>query len=164
MAKLRIYLDTSIISFLYADDSPEKKEITKEFFDKFLSEYDVYISRFVILELQNTTNDKLRKKLLSVIKKYNLNILEIDEEKQDLVYEFTKIYIDEGIIPEKKLDDAIHIAIATIFDMDILLSWNFRHLANIKKQIDVNRVNSNNGYRKELFIINPMEVIYENEI
>ena len=163
MRKLQIYLDTSIISFLYADDSPEKREITKEFFEKYLTEYDVYISRFVILELQNTTNVKLRNKLLSVVKKYNLNILEIEKEKQDMVYDFARFYIEEGIIPENKLDDAIHIAISTIFDMDILLSWNFRHLANIKKQIEINRVNLDHGYRKELFIVNPMEVIYENE-
>ena len=67
------------------------------------------------------------------------------------------------MIPEKKLDDAIHIAISTIFSMDILLSWNFRHLANIQKQIAINTINRKAGYTKELFIVNPMEVIYENE-
>ncbi len=48
MKKLKIYLDTSIISFVYAQDAPEKQNITKEFFDKYLSSYNVYISDLVL--------------------------------------------------------------------------------------------------------------------
>jgi len=70
-------------------------------------------------------------------------------------------YVNSGIIPEKKYEDALHIAYCTYFDFDILLSWNFRHLANINKQIKINMVNRQNGYMKELNLFNPMEVIYE---
>ena len=163
MNKLKIYLDTSIISFLYADDSPEKKEITIEFFQSYLDKYDVFISRFVILELQNTVNSKLREKLLGSISKHDLTIIEIDKSRQEQIFNLAKDYIEQKIIPENKMDDAIHIAISTIFNMDILLSWNFRHLANIKKQIQINERNKSKGFMKELFIVNPMEVIYENE-
>lgn len=50
MNKLKIYLDTSVINFLFADDAPEFKEITKDFFEKYVTEYDVYISDIVIFD------------------------------------------------------------------------------------------------------------------
>jgi len=50
MNKLKIYLDTSVINFLFADDAPEFKEITKDFFEKYITEYDVYISDIVIFD------------------------------------------------------------------------------------------------------------------
>ena len=50
MKKLTIYLDTSIINFLFADDAPEKRDITKEFFDEYVKTgyYDVFVSPIVI--------------------------------------------------------------------------------------------------------------------
>jgi len=46
--------------------------------------------------------------------------------------------------------------------MDILLSWNFKHLANIKKQMGVKLVNERNGYLYPLLLTTPMEVLYED--
>lgn len=63
MKKLKIYLDTSIINFLFADDAPEKKEITLSFFTLFVATgiYETFVSRFVIEEILKT--DKVEKKL-----------------------------------------------------------------------------------------------------
>ena len=72
-------------------------------------------------------------------------------------------YIKNKIITEKYFDDAIHVATSTYFDFDILLSWNFRHIANITKQIAVNKINQSEGFSKELYLLNPMEVIYNEE-
>ena len=72
-----------------------------------------------------------------------------------------KKYVESGIIPENKLEDALHIAFATHYEFDILLSWNFKHLANIKKQIEVNAVNETEGHTKTLNLLNPMEMLYE---
>ena len=60
MKKLKVYLDTSIISFMYADDSLEKQSITREFFEKYLTVYDVYISDLVLTEIESTRNAILR--------------------------------------------------------------------------------------------------------
>ena len=54
MKKLKIYLDTPIISFVFADDAPEKQSITNEFFEKYLSAYDVSVSSVVLAEIENT--------------------------------------------------------------------------------------------------------------
>ena len=67
----KIYLDTSVINFLFADDAPEKKEITIDFFDNFVKTriYETYISEFVLAEIEDTTNIHKRKNLLKVIEK-----------------------------------------------------------------------------------------------
>jgi hypothetical protein len=66
------------------------------------------------------------------------------------------------VIPPRYTEDARHIAIATCHEMDVLLSWNFKHLANIKKQTEVRAVNERNGYLHPLLLATPMEVFYED--
>ncbi|MEI6125175.1 MAG: PIN domain protein, partial [Pseudomonadota bacterium] len=61
------------------------------------------------------------------------------------------------------IEDAQHIALATIHSMDILLSWNFKHLANVSKQTKVKLINEHEGYVYPLMLTNPMKVMYENE-
>jgi len=119
MKRLRIYLDTSIINFLYADDAPEKRDITLDFFETRLQTYDVSISDVVLFEIGNTKTPEKR----------------------------------------KLLTDAMHVAISTVFEFDILLSWNFEHLANINKQIQVNALNEKRGYLKRLNLLTPLGVM-----
>lgn len=157
-----MYLDTSIISFVYADDAPEKQSLTNEFFKKYLSVYDVRVSSLVLTEIENTNNIALRNKLKSVIEKYDLPVINAESEDQEKIFDLARMYLKERIIPQKKFDDAVHVAICVYYEFDILLSWNFRHLANIDKQIRVNAANKKQGYLKELYLLNPMEVIYED--
>ncbi|MEW6609021.1 MAG: type II toxin-antitoxin system VapC family toxin [bacterium] len=157
MKKLKIYLDTSVINFLFADDAPEFKKITKEFFEKYVKKYIVYISDVVIREIEETKDEAKKMKLLKVIEKYPLRILRLDKESDKLA----NIYIKEKVIPAKKMEDAQHIAISTCNQIDILLSWNFKHLANIQKQLSVKIVNEKEGYFYPLILTNPMEVIYK---
>ncbi|MBA4419175.1 MAG: hypothetical protein C0392_14900 [Syntrophus sp. (in: bacteria)] len=56
------------------------------------------------------------------------------------------------------LDGAIHAAMATIFELDALISWNLRHLSNLRKMEMINGINMREGYRKRLELITPMEV------
>ena len=156
MRKLKIYLDTSVINFFDASDSPDYMNITREFFDKHLNEYDVFISEIVLLEITRTTDPERKKALLAVIERYGILVYEKLTPEIELL---AGRYITEGLIPENKLNDALHIAFSTFYDFDILLSWNFRHLANIKKQIAVNNVNKAEGYLKTLLLLNPMEVL-----
>ncbi len=156
--KLKVYLDTSVINFLYSEQSLEKREITIEFFEKFLDFYDVYISEVVITEISKTKEESKKTKLFETINKYNLLVY---NKLNNSIADLAQIYLNKGIIPAKKVEDALHIAFCVYYEFDILLSWNFRHLANINKQEKVNTVSIANGYRKQLLLLNPMEVIYE---
>jgi predicted nucleic acid-binding protein len=158
MKKLKIYLDTSVINFLFADDAPEYKSVTEDFFQNFIHEYDVYISEIVYLEINKTDNPLKKNNLLHAVKQYNLKVYDtVNDEIETLA----NLYVKSKVIPQHKYEDALHIAFCTYYEFDILLSWNFRHLANIKKQLAVNSINKNNGYCKDLNLFNPMEVIYE---
>jgi hypothetical protein len=161
MRLLKVYLDTSVINFLFADDSPDFKQITVEFFELFVRRnvYQVYVSEVVIRELEQTSNMEQRDRLLNVIAEYDLRVLPLTDEANALAH----LYLAEQILPEKKLDDARHIALTTINQIDILLSWNFKHLANINKQLAVKVINEREGYYYPILLTNPMEVLYEDE-
>ena len=55
--------------------------------------------------------------------------------------------------------DALHIAVCTVYDINFLVSWNFKHLANINKEYKIKAVNYQNLYFNELRIITPLELI-----
>jgi len=158
MKKLSIYLDTSVINFLFAFDAPDYMKATQEFFDGYLDEFRVYISDITLLEIKKTSDRNKHDLLMTAIEKYGL---EVYKELNKDIEAMAREYIKKGVIPAKKFEDALHIAFATYYEFDILLSWNFRHLANIKKQKEINLINSKNGYLKPLTLINPLEVIYE---
>jgi hypothetical protein len=67
-------------------------------------------------------------------------------------------YITAGIVSRKFKNDTLHIAAATVNNVDILVSWNFKHIVNFNRIIQFNSVNVKNGYR-ELKIFSPKEVI-----
>ena len=69
-------------------------------------------------------------------------------------------YIKYHAIPASMLADALHIACATFYDVDILISWNFKHIVNFNRIRKVNSVNVLNGF-KPLEIRSPREVIYD---
>ncbi len=154
MKKPQLYLETSVWNFYFADDAPEKREITLRFFDKVKQdEYEIFISDVVIEEIGRADDNKKRS-LLNIIAEYSPTRLVIDEE----VAELAQKYISEGVFPASKIEDAMHAAVATVFEVDALISWNLKHLANLKKMELINAINMKAGYFKRLELITPMEV------
>lgn len=94
--KLKIYLDTSVINFLFADDAPEKKEITVDFFENYLDKYDVYISEYVVKEMLKTQNRQKLDLLLGAISAYKISVYE--EANNDII-ELAKAYLENKILP-----------------------------------------------------------------
>ncbi|MHC9539734.1 MAG: PIN domain nuclease [Vulcanimicrobiota bacterium] len=154
MKKLRIYIETSVINFYFAEDVPSDRKATETLFEEIKSaKYQSYTSLAVIEEI-NRSPEKEKKQMLDLIKQFDLNILEVDLEAQILA----DIYVREGIIPEKYRNDALHIALSTVFDMDLLLSWNFKHIVKRKTRLMVNLINAREGFRN-IDICTPLEVI-----
>lgn len=154
MRKPQLYLETSVWNFYFADDAPEKKETTRRFFDKVKQgEYEVFISDAVIGEIDKA-GDRKKKSLLTLIKEYKPQRLIINEE----ILRLARMYVSDGIFPVNKIEDAIHAAVATVFEMDALISWNLKHLSNLKKMEMINGINMKEGYVKRLELITPMEV------
>ncbi len=84
--------------------------------------------------------------------------LAVDQESLELA----GLYISRKILPNKFRQDAVHIAIATVFSVDLLVSWNFRHIVHFNKIWRFNAVNKEMGY-KQLEIRSPMEVCSNEE-
>ena len=161
MKLLKIYLDTSVINFLFAEDAPDFKRVTIDFFENYVRRnvYQVYVSEVVIREIEQTSDENQKERLLNVIAEFDLRVLPLTDEANKLAL----MYLAERILPEKKLDDARHIALTTVNQIDILLSWNFKHLANINKQLAVKVINEREGYYYPMLLTNPMEVLYEDD-
>lgn len=164
MKKLSIYLDTSVINFLFADDAPEKRDVTIDLFENYIKKniYETYISPVVIDEINKFSDSKKKERLLNVIKKYKLKILDT-AIYQNEIENISELYIKSKIIPLNKIEDALHIAISTVFEIDILLSWNYKHLANVKKEAEIISINFGEGFTKHFRMTTPMEVLYEKD-
>lgn len=67
-------------------------------------------------------------------------------------------YISENVVGITSIDDCLHIALATIYNADILISWNFKHIVNSGRIRGYNTVNLKSGY-KELKIVSPKELL-----
>lgn len=154
MKRLQLYVETSVWNFYFADDAPEKKEITISFFEKVKQgEYEIFISDAVIEEI-GSADDEKRQLLLNLIKEYEPKRLVINKE----VVNLAQRYISEGVFPENKIEDSVHASVASFFEMDALISWNLKHLANIRKMEMINGLNLKEGYLKRLELLTPMEV------
>ena len=158
--KFKIYLDTSVPNFLFADDAPEKKEVTIDFFDNCIMKelYDTFISDVVIAEIEDTNNIEKREMLLYTIKKYPIEILEMTDEEEIEIETMANKYIDEGIIPSNKKADALHVATCLVKRMNFLVSWNYKHLANVQREKRIRIINLENNYGHDLRIITPLEL------
>lgn len=158
-----VYLDTSAINFLFANDAPEKMEITKDFFDNFIlpKRYSTFISEFVVQEINQTNNSIKREELLGVLLNYPIEMLTFGDDEK--VEELANAYINHEIIPKKKKLDALHVAVCVILGIDYLASWNYKHLANVNRERKIISLNMSLGYLHPIRIVTPAELIfYEN--
>ncbi|MFQ5714113.1 MAG: type II toxin-antitoxin system VapC family toxin [Candidatus Scalinduaceae bacterium] len=151
MKKERLYLDTSVPSAYYDMRSGVIQHETVYLFEKKLKNYKVYISEITIGELSRTDEPLRRTQLLTLIK--DLTILPITEESEKLA----DLYVKNRIIPLKYREDALHVAIASLGEMDLLVSWNFEHLVKHKTRKMVNEVNILEGH-KPIDIVSPQEL------
>ncbi|MDR4509307.1 MAG: PIN domain-containing protein [Candidatus Brocadiaceae bacterium] len=155
--KLKLYFDTSVFNFAFADDTPERKDLTIKLLEEVkVNKYDVYISTVVLREIHEAPREKA-KKLMNLINEVQPFELLFDRDSYELAYE----YIKRGIIPSKYEDDAFHIAVASVNDLDAIISWNFKHIVKLKTKKEVFGTNLLMGY-KEIEIYSPMEVV-END-
>ena len=71
-------------------------------------------------------------------------------------------YIEEGVVGQTSLADCLHIALATIHNANILISWNFKHIVNVVRILGYNSVNLTESY-KQIDIRSPRELLSHEE-
>ena len=146
----RIYIDTSIFGGYF---EAEFEQWTKPFIEKFImGEYKLLYSQLTELELQRAPR-KVRN-LITSIPVEHLEFLSITAAAENLANQ----YIQENVVGQTCIEDCRHIAIATLNNADILASWNFKHIVNVRRIRGYNSVNYRNGH-KILEIRTPREII-----
>ena len=152
MFRPRVYVDTSVIGGCLDD---EFKDYSKLLFKEFSSgKKRIVVSDLVLFELEGAPEDV--KDVLHGIPQGSIEYVFLNEESLSLA----GTYLKEDVIAENSIADARHIAIATIERVDVLVSWNFKHIVNLNRIHLVNSVNLKLGYPL-IEIRSPLEVIYE---
>ena len=151
----RVYLDTSVIGGCF---DPEFSEWSNALFTDFKSKnYIPVVSDLVEAEIQDAPNF-VQKKFFELIES-GCEILTADRETIGLANQ----YQERKILTPKFFYDGLHIAIATVNRIDILVSWNFKHIVHFNKIHLFNAVNLEMGY-KPIDIYSPREVTtYEQD-
>ena len=159
----KIYLETTLFNYYFLDDPTRRADIeaTRKLFEEIEKGLCTgFVSPETTRELGNNPDQEARIKMLAFIGERKLTVL----EPESLIgfEELAGRYIKAGAIPEKKLPDARHIALATIAGMDILVSWNQRHIVRYKTQSIINAINEEHGV-SSLAINTPAEIISYEE-
>ena len=140
--KTKLYIDTSVWNFAL---EAERRDyfLTNSFFNYCAKSKDlsVYISDLVATEIDRASSEK-REKLLNLIDKFKPELFYSSNE----AFELANIYVDEGLIPQKARDDAVHIAIASVNRCDFIVSWNFKHIVRAKTIKGVHLINLRESY------------------
>ncbi|MBQ4559676.1 MAG: PIN domain-containing protein [Tyzzerella sp.] len=155
--KLKVYLDTSVISYLEQEDVPEKMSNTLELWEIFKREkYNLYISTVTLQEIEDCPEPK-RSILYQYLSEIKYTIIDIKQ----MVSNIARQLIEMHILPSKSYDDCQHIAAAVEAGCDCIVSWNFKHIVNIKTIRGVRAITNLKGY-KPIEILNP-SVLLESE-
>ncbi|MCL1947921.1 MAG: type II toxin-antitoxin system VapC family toxin [Chitinivibrionia bacterium] len=128
---------------------------TRLLFDKIKAgKYIVFTSDLVERELE-----KAPETVKNLLKDTKYQSIIASQECENLADE----YIKEKVVGQTSRDDCIHIATATINNIDVLVSWNFKHIVNFQRIRGYNSVNTKNGYR-HLEIYSPKEMgVYDDD-
>ena len=158
MRKQKIYLDTSVISHLDQMDAPGKMNDTLVLWEEIKQGlYEAFISHVVIDEIMNNKEPKLNT-LLNYLADIEYTILQVDEAVDALAGKF----VEMGILNEKSIDDCYHIAFAMRYGCDAIISWNFKHIYNIRTIRGVKIVSGITGY-PEIAIYSPTILVEGDE-
>jgi len=138
--KLRVYLDTSVISAYLDDRRPQRQEETRLFWER-RDEFELCTSTIAQGELRRTEPEAQRQELLSLLSELTLYELTVD------MRQLASLYIRNGVFTWKMRRDALHVAAATLLHQDVLVSWNFTHLVNRRRRSLVAQMNADLGLR-----------------
>jgi predicted nucleic acid-binding protein len=153
-----VYLETSIIGYLTARSSNNlilmaNVEATREWWDTRRTQFKLYISQVVLDEVARG-DAEIATQRLEILRDFPL--LDVNEAVQNLAAQF----LSKSNLPPKAADDALHIAAATVYGLDYLLTWNCKHIANAQIQKKLAQISLDTGYELPT-ICTPYELMGE---
>ena len=147
---LRIYADTSVFGGCF--DEEFSKDSRKFFDDVSLGRLTLMVSELLLFELREAP-----RRVRDVLTELPPERIEIFESSEEIIT-LRNAYVQAGILSESSLQDATHVASATVAEADMIVSWNFKHIVHYEKIRGFHAVNLLRGYRM-IEIYSPREVI-----
>ncbi len=150
MKRLRIYADTSVFGGCFDD---EFSADSRRFFEEVGSgRFLLVVSETTLFELAEAPAEV--REVLTRLPTGSLEIIQAPEE----IAVLRDAYVQAGVLGGASIRDAAHVASASVADVDIIVSWNFRHIVHFEKIRGFRAVNLLKGYRM-VEIYSPKEVI-----
>lgn len=137
--KQSLYLETSVVGAYLDNGEPFRRDLTIRWWEHEMSEYRSCISLLVRREVERVPEPH-RTGYLKLIA--SLEQLELTDEATILA----EGYISRGIFHRKYIADALHVAVASVHKIDYLVTWNFGHLANVRRQARIRLFNTAAGF------------------
>jgi predicted nucleic acid-binding protein len=149
MHKIRVYVDTSVFGGVHDD---RFAEASRRFFARVAcGEFIVLVSPLVSDEIEDAPESVAR--VLTDLSPEQVEVIAVSREVRTLAEQ----YVEAGVLGRASMDDAMHVAAATVAGADLILSWNFKHIVNFNRILGFNSVNLRLGYRT-MIILSPQEV------
>jgi predicted nucleic acid-binding protein len=150
----KLFIETTVFNFYFEGKQGQKQKDAIRLFEEIANgKYEAYTSQSVINELKDASIEKY-KKMKIILQKFIKEVIISSPRAKRMA----GIYIAKGIIPEKYMDDAIHIATATVNNFDFLISYNQGHIVKTKTMIGAGLANLHEGYR-QIGLSTPTEVL-----
>ena len=154
--KQRVHLETTIVSYLTARPSRDlvmaaHQQVTHQWWEERRKEYELHISELVLNEAARGEPEKAEMRL-AMLK--GIRQLPVTDE----IIELGRTIIEDGLLPAKAGVDALHVAASSVHDMNVLLTWNCRHLANADLLGKLRRYLTSKGYETPI-ITTPNELM-----
>jgi predicted nucleic acid-binding protein len=157
--KTRVYIETTIPSFYYTlrtdTESVARMNWTRRWWSEFASQFRLVSSPAAITELRKGTG-KTTEQRISLLK--DAELLEVTSQVEDVAH----VYIERLVMPNDPGGDALHLALASVHRVDVLLTWNCRHLANPSKMEHIRLVNYELGLPMP-FLTTPLNYLSGSE-
>jgi len=154
-----VYIETSILGHLTARPTDNlivaaNVKITQDWWNEHRSSFTLYASEIVEVEVAKG-DPAIAAQRLNLLQ--SLMLLELTEE----AFELSQAFLGQSNLPPKASNDALHMALATVYGLDYLLTWNCKHMANAQIQRKLTQISSNLGYTLPV-ICTPYELIGYN--
>lgn len=118
----------------------------------------MFVSEIVLEEISRAS-EELATRLGKLLQGLEPVSLEFDEEMDRLAQQF----LQHGAVPPAKIEDAQHVAVTVVSELDVLVSWSYRHLVNLRRREMFHQISVISGYYKPLHIVTPREVDDESQ-
>ena len=157
MLKKTLYLDTSVASARVDPRWSERMKATQRFWVETLPSFEVYVSEVVIIEAARTPTPARRDEILLGIQ--GLPNLDVTTAVDTLA----QVFIAANLVPKRKREDAMHLALAVHHGIDYLVSWNFDHMVHVKTKSRLPVLAAEHRYFKHPMIVSPQEFLEDSD-